>query len=116
MSAGNDLYHPQIIKDILPDFDGGYHMWGVVSEDEEPPEETEDPIVPSEVYESWEIADEGTLEFYGLPEKGLNRKFLGKRYLDKREEIYDHIKKTKRIKSVDSDPDNKRIYIHWEEK
>jgi len=105
----------QIINDILL----GGDMWDVnqpPSEVKEPPEETEDPIVPSEVYESWEIADEGTLEFYGLPEKGLNRKFLGKRYLDKREEIYDHIKKTKRIKSVDSDPDNKRIYIHWEEK
>ncbi len=112
MSAGNDLYHPQIINDVVPLGPGGYHMWGVDSpEVKEPPEETKDPIVPSEVYESWEIADEGTLEFYGL-----NRKFLGKRFLDKREEIYDHIKKTKKIKSIDSDPDTKRIYIHWEEK
>jgi len=110
MSAGNDLYHPQIINDAFPG--GGYHMWGVDSpEVKEPLEETKDPIIPSEVYESWEIAGEGSLEFYGL-----NRKFLGNRHLDKREEIYDHIKKTKRIKLIDSDSDTKRIYIHWEEK
>jgi hypothetical protein len=71
-------------------------------------EEGDREIRPSQVYETMEIADEGNVEFYGT-----DRRFLGRRALEQREEIYDHIRKTKVISRVETDPDKSRVYIFW---
>lgn len=65
-------------------------------------------IRPSQVYETMEIADEGNLEFYDI-----DRRFLGKRSLEQREEIYNHIRKTKTVSKVETDPDKSIIYVWW---
>ena len=98
-------------------FPGGFSEGEISPQTEDPfdptfkekeKEEGDREIRPSQVYETMEIADEGNLEFYDI-----NRRFLGKRSLEQREEIYDHIRKTKVISRVDIDPDKSIIYVWW---
>jgi hypothetical protein len=77
--------------------------------DEEDPDEKE--IRPSQVYETMEITQEGTLEFYDI-----DRRFLGRRPLTQREGIYNHIRKTKEVSSMDLHKKKGLVYVFWKNK
>jgi len=95
--------------DILPTFGDFISNSTESSFDPSFKEEKEDrEIRPSQVYETMEIADEGTVEFYDT-----DRRFLGRRPLEQREEIYDHIRKTKVVSRVETAPEKSMIYVWW---
>jgi len=72
---------------------------------------TEDPIHPKDVFESMEIPSEGLLEFYEN-----DHRFLGRRNLEDREMIYDHLRKTREIVDVEVNRNNSRVHIFWKMK
>lgn len=79
----------------------------IIEEDEK--EEIE--IRPSQVYETMEITREGILEFYDC-----DRRFLGRRSLSQREDIYSHIRKTREVSSLDLHKKKGIVYVFWKDK
>ena len=107
------------MTDVIPGFGGGdspqvedFFGPGFEEKPDDPPQspkkEKDKEIRPSQVYETMEIIQEGILEFYDS-----GRRFLGKRPLEQREDIYNHIRKTKEISKIETDPDEGRIYVFW---
>lgn len=79
----------------------------IIEEDEA--EEKE--IRPSQVYETMEITREGILEFYDS-----DRRFLGRRNLCRREGIYNHIRKSREVSSMDLRKKKGIVYVFWKDK
>jgi hypothetical protein len=58
-----------------------------------------------------EITQEGILEFYDC-----DRRFLGRRNLSQREDIYKHIRKTREVSSLDLHKKKGIVYVFWKDK
>ncbi len=74
-------------------------------------EEDNEEIRPSQVYETMEVIREGILEFYDI-----DRRFLGRRSLSQREDIYSHIRKSREVSSLDLHKKKGIVYVFWKDK